>query len=251
MTSFSSLLLDRTELSASALGGDGATQLLTVMNQNGMIKASVKTSPQALEEAVYALQAKFQMAIRALDAAAEQLLHAGGGGGVMRSIMQIGQKLAAEASGMWFIYEKRHKQTVQGLVAQGRSEKEAHTLAVEALREGGMWSARGLPGAPTAMHGVAMATLAGGAGGGQLGKQADSFSSAMIGAVKSAVASAVASAGLGAGGGGGGGGERGGGNRLCHNCYQKGHMARDCTNPEVCSACRKPGHRRGDAECEK
>ena len=36
----------------------------------------------------------------------------------------------------------------------------------------------------------------------------------------------------------------------CRRCLQKGHMARDCPNEEICLDCRKPGHRRGHPECE-
>ena len=36
----------------------------------------------------------------------------------------------------------------------------------------------------------------------------------------------------------------------CRRCLEKGHMARDCPNEEVCYDCKKPGHRRGHLECE-
>lgn len=37
----------------------------------------------------------------------------------------------------------------------------------------------------------------------------------------------------------------------CRRCLQTGHKAIDCQNEEVCLDCKKPGHRRGDANCEK
>ena len=36
----------------------------------------------------------------------------------------------------------------------------------------------------------------------------------------------------------------------CRRCLQKGHMARDCPNDEICLDCKKPGHRRGHPDCE-
>ena len=35
----------------------------------------------------------------------------------------------------------------------------------------------------------------------------------------------------------------------CRRCLQKGHMARDCSNQEVCFDCKQPGHRRGHPDC--
>ena len=36
----------------------------------------------------------------------------------------------------------------------------------------------------------------------------------------------------------------------CRRCFQKGHMARDCPNEELCLDCKKPGHRRGHPDCD-
>ena len=35
----------------------------------------------------------------------------------------------------------------------------------------------------------------------------------------------------------------------CRRCQQKGHKAFECPGQEMCFACNKPGHRRGDPEC--
>ena len=36
----------------------------------------------------------------------------------------------------------------------------------------------------------------------------------------------------------------------CRRCFEKGHMARECPNEELCLDCKKPGHRRGHPDCD-
>ena len=62
----------------------------------------------------------------------------------------------------------------------------------------------------------------------------------MLGAIKTAVAGAMRGREIPRGADGGG---------LCRNCFQAGHKLWVCTNPMVCRACRKPGHKQGDAAC--
>ena len=35
----------------------------------------------------------------------------------------------------------------------------------------------------------------------------------------------------------------------CYNCFQIGHTKKHCPNPEVCAACKQPGHRKNDPLC--
>ena len=36
---------------------------------------------------------------------------------------------------------------------------------------------------------------------------------------------------------------------VCYNCFEKGHLSRDCTNTMKCRACRQEGHKQGDRLC--
>jgi hypothetical protein len=76
---------------------------------------------------------------------------------VVVSITKFSKNLTSELDGMWFIYEKWHKQAVAQLVGRGVSEKEAHAQALESLGERAVWQQRGLPGPPTALHCLAHA----------------------------------------------------------------------------------------------
>lgn len=38
--------------------------------------------------------------------------------------------------------------------------------------------------------------------------------------------------------------------KVCSRCLADGHYAKECTSEVVCLACRKPGHKRGDACCQ-
>lgn len=38
---------------------------------------------------------------------------------------------------------------------------------------------------------------------------------------------------------------------MCYNCYQSGHMIRQCQNERVCKACKKAGHVEGSEQCER
>ena len=244
MVPFSSLVMEKTEYEASVVGGDGAQALLSVMGASGMIKASVKKSPEALEQAVYTLASKFKHAINKLDAAADRLAQEDFSAAVVVSITKISSNLTRELDGMWFIYEKWHKQAVAQQVARGVSEKEAHARALDSLGEQAVWQQRGLPGPPTALHSLAHAAqvgAVGGGAGGQQRQQADAvLHTELLGAVKTAVAAAIAGKDIPRGADGGG---------LCKNCFQTGHKFWKCTKPMVCRVCRKPGHKQGDAAC--
>ena len=36
---------------------------------------------------------------------------------------------------------------------------------------------------------------------------------------------------------------------MCYNCFEKGHLSRDCTNTMKCRACRQEGHKQGERIC--
>ena len=99
--------------------------------------------PEALQDSVYARMDKFKRAIRTLDAAAVRLAQGGFSAGVVVPILKISKNLMVESEGMWFIYEKCHKQAVARLVSRGDSEKDAHAQALESLGGSAIWQQGG------------------------------------------------------------------------------------------------------------
>ena len=115
----------------------------------GVLKTSVRNSPEALEDAVWKCVKKYQAVV---DVNTRKMLSAGVTQQEMAQLALANQELMRESQGLQFIHEHWHKGAVARDVRNGWTPALAHKRSVASLREQVMWKDRGFPGPPSFLH---------------------------------------------------------------------------------------------------